>query len=208
MGSIAEIAKHEAVTRKIDQAKSVGQKKLTPQELGTEASTLDKVPYSSKTMESMLRVNNPGVEIISTTLAKESHPNTSLAGGSIERKVMIRPEAGEFITQRIIFNERGFPIFDKYVKCETRISADLKSMSREAHMRAATRQLRADIEAGIVPKNMFNEGQLSDITKGIEKIRGFTWHHHEDVGRMQLVPEDIHEFVKHVGGFEMWGGEK
>ncbi|MDR1402017.1 MAG: HNH endonuclease [Puniceicoccales bacterium] len=34
------------------------------------------------------------------------------------------------------------------------------------------------------------------------------WHHHQDVGRMQLVPENIHEDVGHVGGFEMWGKKK
>jgi hypothetical protein len=36
---------------------------------------------------------------------------------------------------------------------------------------------------------------------GYEKIpRGFTWHHHEDMKTMLLVPEDLHDAVKHTGG--------
>jgi hypothetical protein len=34
----------------------------------------------------------------------------------------------------------------------------------------------------------------------------YTWHHHQDVGRMQLVPRKIHADTGHVGGFDMWYG--
>jgi hypothetical protein len=36
----------------------------------------------------------------------------------------------------------------------------------------------------------------------------FTWHHHQDVGRMQLVPRTIHRDTGHIGGFEMWYGRQ
>jgi hypothetical protein len=49
---------------------------------------------------------------------------------------------------------------------------------------------------------------MAAINAGKKKIPGYTWHHHQDVGRMQLVPTDIHRWVKHIGGFEMWGGKK
>lgn len=35
---------------------------------------------------------------------------------------------------------------------------------------------------------------------------GFTWHHHEEPGKLQLVEEDIHHSTGHTGGREIWGG--
>ncbi|MBO2930305.1 MULTISPECIES: HNH endonuclease [Pseudomonadaceae] len=35
---------------------------------------------------------------------------------------------------------------------------------------------------------------------------GYTWHHHQDSGRMQLVPELIHSKTGHIGGEAMGGG--
>jgi RHS repeat-associated protein len=34
---------------------------------------------------------------------------------------------------------------------------------------------------------------------------GFVWHHHEDYGRMQLVPKEIHAGTPHYGGWSIWG---
>jgi len=33
-----------------------------------------------------------------------------------------------------------------------------------------------------------------------------TWHHHQDSGRMQLIPSDIHNNINHVGGNAMSQG--
>ena len=163
----------------------------------------NKAPYNPRAMEKLL--SKDGQEVLSKTLPKCGQPNVRLAGKSIERPVIINCETGEIIIQRVIFDQRGFPIFDPYVKVETRISGDVNLMSRDAHMRAATRQLRSDIETGIIDKNIFDKYQLEDIMSGDKKIRGFTWHYHQDVGRMQLVPTSIHKWVKHVGGFDLWG---
>ncbi|MBK0018536.1 HNH endonuclease [Kosakonia sp. S58] len=45
---------------------------------------------------------------------------------------------------------------------------------------------RADIAAGYSPNN--------------PRPRGYTWHHHQDSGYMQLVPTEIHDAVRHSGG--------
>ena len=34
--------------------------------------------------------------------------------------------------------------------------------------------------------------------------KGFTWHHHQDFGRMQLVESNIHSRTAHTGGFSLW----
>lgn len=52
---------------------------------------------------------------------------------------------------------------------------------RDFHMRQATKQLRADIQAGRVSVNKF------------------TWHHNERAGRMQLVSARIHRKTSHIG---------
>ena len=31
-----------------------------------------------------------------------------------------------------------------------------------------------------------------------------TWHHHQDMTTMQLVPRDIHRATGHTGGFSLW----
>lgn len=63
----------------------------------------------------------------------------------------------------IVFDQRGFPIYDDVAKVETRITGDLRSMSSDMHKRMATKQLRADIESGKVDKNLFTEKQLRQI---------------------------------------------
>ncbi|HEX5750312.1 MAG TPA: HNH endonuclease [Archangium sp.] len=36
---------------------------------------------------------------------------------------------------------------------------------------------------------------------------GHTWHHHQDVGRMQLITRSAHDLaMPHTGGMSIWGG--
>jgi hypothetical protein len=34
--------------------------------------------------------------------------------------------------------------------------------------------------------------------------KGYTWHHHQDRGRMQLVETEAHRKTGHTGGFKIW----
>ena len=43
--------------------------------------------------------------------------------------------------------------------------------------------------------------------KGKSKIPDYTWHHHQDTGRMQLVPEWEHSKTGHIGGTVMDKGK-
>lgn len=56
-------------------------------------------------------------------------------------------------------------------------------------------------------KDVFTPEQLAQIEKG-EKPAGFTWHHNQEVGKMQLVDAQTHDENRHLGGFALWGGEK
>lgn len=53
------------------------------------------------------------------------------------------------------------------------------------------------------------EKQISDIMKPNgntqSRVFGYVWHHNENVGVMELVSKNIHEFNRHTGGNYIWG---
>ncbi len=84
------------------------------------------------------------------------------------------------------YNRRGFPDFTPFKRpgpgSDVRIEL---TGSRRADARAANKK------AGF--------GDSADATP-----EGYTWHHHEDVGRMMLVRTDVHVPFKHTGGVAIW----
>lgn len=53
----------------------------------------------------------------------------------------------------------------------------------------------------------FNEEQLEQIENG-ETPDGYTWHHNEEPGKMQLISTEDHQNNYHTGGKAIWGGGK
>jgi hypothetical protein len=164
---------------------------------GTEKATekmaavgVNKGPYSPQGMRAMLEKNNPGAKIESSTLPDSKLKNVKLAGQR-------HPETG------IVFDNRGFPIFDDVAKFDTRIGREIVRIDNpKLHMREATRNLREQINLGEIDKSRFNTEQLTAIKEGRAKIPEYTWHHHQDVGRMQLIPTEVHKMTGHIGGME------
>jgi ribosomal protein L17 len=58
-------------------------------------------------------------------------------------------------------------------------------------------------------ENQILERQIADITQpklnNKSKVFGFTWHHNERDGVMELVDEVVHTSNRHHGGFSKWG---
>ncbi|ELY4132828.1 RHS repeat-associated core domain-containing protein, partial [Cronobacter turicensis] len=75
------------------------------------------------------------------------------------------------------FNHAGFPDFSRYSIKNVRIKL---GSSRDVDFG------RADRAAGYNSSN--------------PRPRGYTWHHHQDTGYMQLVPTELHDAVRHSGG--------
>lgn len=49
--------------------------------------------------------------------------------------------------------------------------------------------------------------QIADITNPKNnRVFGFIWHHNERDGLMELVSQNVHDNVKHIGGKQTWGG--
>jgi filamentous hemagglutinin len=133
--------------------------------------------------------------VTSSTIPEATAKNVRLAGQR-------HPETG------IVFDDRGFPIFDPVVKFDTRISKDIALSGNERkHMRTATKMLREEIQAQRVDPAKFSAEQLQDIMAGRDTIANYTWHHHQDVGRMQLIPRDIHNKTGHIGGNHIWSSQ-
>ena len=108
----------------------------------------------------------------------------------------------------VLFDDKGYAIFDNFSVYDTRLNiSDFREASYIGQMRMATRDLANAIDKGYVNKNKFTQSQLSAIYKGESKIPNFTWHHHQDTGRMQLVDYDLHKETGHIGWESMKNGK-
>ena len=117
------------------------------------------------------RVCNPTYAC--STVPPRSGKNTKLANGR-------HPKT------QVPFDNRGFPNFERFVKFDTKIDSDRfrSAKSPEDQMKMATEDLNKAIENGQISSSSFDAEQLAAIRSGKSKIPGYTWHHHQDTGRM------------------------
>ncbi|WP_249927470.1 HNH endonuclease, partial [Heyndrickxia sporothermodurans] len=114
--------------------------------------------------------------------------------------------AGGTHVKGVDYDVLGFPIFKgENLKFTLKLDEEYKVMKDTSQFKECTRILKEAIEKGQVPRELFTPQQLDQIQKGRARIKGFTWHHHQVPGKMQLVLEDIHGAVNHLGGNKLWG---
>ncbi|MFH6683021.1 T7SS effector LXG polymorphic toxin [Bacillus amyloliquefaciens] len=101
------------------------------------------------------------------------------------------------------YNKDGFPIFK--AKFDTKIDSNLYKESDYLQFKDATLKLKEEIDKDPLLRNQFNDLQIEMIKAG-ETPDGYTWHHHQDPGRMQLVDQKVHRKTGHTGGRHLWGG--
>lgn len=94
----------------------------------------------------------------------------------------------------------------EYSVFETQLSKELYQASDTAQFTKCTENLRKAIENDPSLKKQFNSEQLNQITNGEPRIKGYTWHHDAECGKMQLVRSDVHALNRHTGGKAIWGG--
>ncbi|WP_436006733.1 HNH endonuclease [Knoellia sp. LjRoot47] len=52
--------------------------------------------------------------------------------------------------------------------------------------------------------NRSTDSRLANEAAGLARTpAGYTWHHHQDVGLMQLINRDVHRATGHTGGFSL-----
>jgi hypothetical protein len=123
----------------------------------------------------------------------------------------VHPETGVPFESKVVTNGEGlsvegvFPDFSEYIKFESFLPEEMYFDTDSVQFEYCDSQLSEAFNNGSLDMSDFSESQKEQINNG-DKPRGFTWHHNEEVGRMQLVPSDVHASTGHTGGRFIWGG--
>lgn len=96
-----------------------------------------------------------------------------------------------------------FPEFDS--DFDAQLPEDLYEASDKEQFAECNRQLKEAVEKDPELVKKFTPEQLEQIKNG-DTSDGYTWHHNEEKGKMQLVDSDIHAKTGHTGGKTIWGG--
>ena len=151
---------------------------------------LDAIHHSS--LESVTARNEIFLKTRNWELAGDVHPETGVS--FVKDTVQLSDGT---------VREGVFPEFT--ATYETTLSDDLLKATDYQQSQYSNEQLLDAVEGDPSLKKQFNETQLQQIGEA-ETPDGFTWHHHQETGRMQLVDTITHLRTGHTGGKEIWGG--
>lgn len=126
------------------------------------------------------------------SLEGDKHPIT---GVPFERKTVEDSDGNEVTGV--------FPEFDS--DFDAQLPKDLYEASDKEQFAECNRQLKEAVEKDPELAKKFTPEQLEQIKNG-DTPDGYTWHHNEEKGKMQLVDSDIHAKTGHTGGKTIWGG--
>ncbi|MBJ8031070.1 HNH endonuclease [Bacillus cereus group sp. N21] len=102
----------------------------------------------------------------------------------------------------IPYDADGFPIFEPIE--EVRLKEEDFKKTRPTHDRICSKLLYEKIMKDPKLASKFTEEEIELFKEGEVPDR-FTWHHHQDTGRMQLVDSLPHGKTGHTGGYKIWG---
>lgn len=151
---------------------------------------LDAIHHSS--LESVAARNEALLKTRNWELAGDVHPETGVP--FVKDTVQLSDGT---------VREGVFPEFN--ATYETTLSDELLKATDYQQSRYSNEQLREAVAGDPSLKERFNETQVQQIGEA-ETPDGFTWHHHQETGRMQLVDTITHLRTGHTGGKEIWGG--
>ncbi|RMF57813.1 MAG: HNH endonuclease [Calditrichaeota bacterium] len=123
----------------------------------------------------------------------------------------LHPETGVPFVRRVVEDFKGeflsgvFPDFKEHTIFKLDLPERLYTERDKVQFNYCNEKLREAFSAGEIDTTSLTEKQIEQIKNG-DKPEGFTWHHNEVKGRMELVKTDIHLRTGHTGGREIWGG--
>ena len=172
----------------------------------TEADAAQEVAESQETFESTeLAEGQEGAEAAeqveptkynlitrNQSLEGDVHPIT---GVSFEEKTVIDAEGNEATGV--------FPKFES--DFDAQLPKDMLKASDKEQFSECNKQLSEAASKDPEIAKKFSEEQLEQIKNG-DTPDGYTWHHNEELGKMQLVKSDLHAQTGHTGGRSIWGG--
>lgn len=138
-------------------------------------------------------VQAESVQAMNATLEGDVHPETGVA---FERAVV--EHDGNVISD-------VFPVFESSFTAE--LSTDQYLQTDSLHFKEANLQL-----ASAISDNPSLAHELGLSTTDVQLLAhnitpdGYTWHHHEQPGVLQLVDSEVHNETAHTGGRAIWGG--
>jgi hypothetical protein len=106
------------------------------------------------------------------------------------------------------FDKNGFAEFDTEFEMVLE-SVHIGSARPDLHFKAANTRLYEAIEAEpeLARRLGLSREESARLSHTAEAPEGYVWHHHQDVGRMQLVRREVHRLANpHTGGMSIWGG--
>lgn len=132
------------------------------------------------------------IKTINDSLVGQNHPETGVP--YVEKEVVT--DTGEKV-------KGVFPQFDS--KIDVQLPEDMEQAPDRTQFAECNKQLAERVAKDPELRSQFTEDQLADIEDGYTP-EGYTWHHNEEKGKMQLVDSDIHSQTRHTGGRNIWGG--
>jgi hypothetical protein len=130
--------------------------------------------------------------------------NTEIEIRQAFRSQYARKNMAGKIENGVLFDAEGFPVFNSYFDM-TLDNCDLMR-SRPTHFSRASKKFYEEIQRNPAKKAALNLTQEEiDLFAQGKVPQRFTWHHHQDTGRMQLVDFGEHDPIYHGGGYSIWG---
>lgn len=118
-------------------------------------------------------------------------------------KLGIPSKAGKVQSKtRVRFDAKGFPKFKSYYTVI--LSRKDYHKTREQHFYIANKMLYKEILSNSRLRSKFSKREIKMFSNG-ETPGKYTWHHHQDAGKLQLVEYNVHSKTSHVGGYSIWG---
>lgn len=105
---------------------------------------------------------------------------------------------------KVRFDSKGFPKFKTYYTVKLRRKDFRKT--REQHFYIANKTIYKNIVSSSRLRAKFTRKEIKKFSQ-CETPSKYTWHHHQDVGILQLVDYDVHSKTSHIGGYSIWGGK-
>lgn len=137
-------------------------------------------------------IENPRqINTINDYLAGLEHPDCDVP----YCEKVVETNSGEYI-------EGVFPEFESLF--DVQLPEELYTASDAKQFKECNRQLKDKIDTDIAFKSELPAEFVENINNGIAP-QGYTWHHTEVKGKMQLVDGGIHYICRHTGGKSIWG---
>jgi DNase/tRNase domain of colicin-like bacteriocin len=96
--------------------------------------------------------------------------------------------------------KNGFPVFDKWINKVNGVKGEIKLLNMKGNHDTDFKNADKLFAKKI---GWFKKDGVTPDGKRVEQLRdtqNLTWHHHEDMTTMQLVPADLNNKVPHTGG--------